>query len=65
MGKSAGNAPIELLTMFMNERFGKRYDITQILEAIDNTIMDIYKKQYWGYSLFFILLHLLNAIRIM
>lgn len=53
MGKSAGNAPIELLTMFMNERFGKRYDITQILEAIDNTIMDIYKKQYWGYSLFF------------
>ena len=53
MGKSAGNAPIELLTMFMNERFGKHYDISQILEAIDNTIMDIYKKQYWGYSLFF------------
>lgn len=53
MGKSAGNAPIELLTMYMNERFGKNYDITQILEAIDGSIMDIYKKQYWGYNMFF------------
>lgn len=53
MGKSAGNAPIELLSMFMNERFKANYDITQILEAIDNTILDIYKKQYWGYNMFF------------
>lgn len=53
MGKSAGNAPIELLAMFFNERFGTSYDISQILEAIDNTIMDIYKKQYWGYNMFF------------
>lgn len=53
MGKSAGNAPTELLTMFMNERFGTDYDVSQILEAIDNTIMDIYHKQYWGYNLFF------------
>lgn len=53
MGKSAGNAPIELLTMFMNERFSTNYDISQLLEAIDNTIMDIYHKQYWGYNLFF------------
>lgn len=53
MGKSAGNAPIELLAMFMNERFAKQYDISQILEAIDNAIMGIYQKQYWGYNLFF------------
>lgn len=53
MGKSAGNAPTELLTMFMNERFNKTYDISQILEAIDNVILDIYKRQYWGYNLFF------------
>ena len=53
MGKSAGNAPVELLAMFMNERFDKSYDVSQILEAIDNTIMEIYKKQYWGYNLFF------------
>ena len=53
MGKSAGNAPTELVAMFMNERFGKQYDISQILEAIDTSIMEIYKKQYWGYNLFF------------
>lgn len=55
MGKSAGNAPLELLMMFMNEKLGANYNITQALEAIDNVIMDIYKKQYWGYNSFFFL----------
>ncbi|WP_432748941.1 aldolase catalytic domain-containing protein [Pectinatus haikarae] len=53
IGKSAGNAPIELLMMHMNERKEKNYDITQALEAIDNVIMDIYTKQHWGYNMFF------------
>ncbi|MDO4935178.1 MAG: aldolase catalytic domain-containing protein [Phascolarctobacterium sp.] len=53
MGKSAGNATTELLAMHMNELYGGKYDITQILEIIDNTILDIYRKQYWGYNLFF------------
>ena len=53
MGKSAGNAPIELLAMYMNEHYGKHYDISQMLEAIDNSIMEIYRKQYWGYSMKF------------
>ena len=55
MGKSAGNAPLELLMMFMNEKLGRGYDITQALEAIDNVIMYIYHKQYWGYNSFFFL----------
>lgn len=53
MGKSAGNAPIELLMMYCNEKQGAQYEITQVLEAIDNVIMDIYQKQYWGYNMFF------------
>lgn len=53
MGKSAGNAPLELLMKYMNENYGKHYDVSQILEAIDNAIMDIYQKQYWGYNMFF------------
>lgn len=53
MGKSAGNAPLELLMMYMNERLDGNYDVSQVLEAIDNVIMDIYQKQYWGYNLFF------------
>lgn len=50
MGKSAGNAPTELLAMHLNENYGKNYDINQILEAIDVNIMPIYEKKYWGYS---------------
>ena len=42
MGKSAGNAALELLMMYMNQKYSKHYDINQVLEAIDNVIMDIY-----------------------
>lgn len=55
MGKSAGNAPIELLAMHLNEDYGKNYDISQMLEAIDGNIMRIYQKTPWGYNLFFYL----------
>ena len=35
MGKSAGNCPLELLTMYANENLGKSYDTNQVLEMID------------------------------
>ncbi len=50
MGKSAGNAAGELLAMYMNEYRGKSYDISQLLEAIDTTIMDFYQVTPWGYK---------------
>lgn len=53
MGKSAGNAPIELLAMHLNEQYEKDYDMNQLLEAIDGNIMKIYQKSPWGYNLFF------------
>lgn len=53
MGKSAGNAPIELLMLFANEKFGAQYALGQALSSIDNTILDIYRKQSWGYNMFF------------
>lgn len=55
MGKSAGNAPIELLAMHLNEFYGKNYDMNQLLEAIDGNIMQIYEKKPWGYNLFYYL----------
>ncbi len=55
MGKSAGNAPLELLAMYLNENYGAHYDLDQILEIIDVNIMRIYKEHYWGYSLLFFL----------
>lgn len=55
MGKSAGNAPIELLAMHLNEQYEKNYDINQMLEAIDGNVMKWYQKTPWGYNLFYYL----------
>lgn len=55
MGKSAGNAAIELLTMYMNQKLHKNYHISQLLEAIDVTILDIYRQTPWGYNFKFYL----------
>ena len=61
MGKSAGNAPIELVAMHLNDCFGKDYHISQILEAIDANIMDFYKPATWGYNMFFFIAALNNC----
>ncbi len=55
MGKSAGNAPIELIAMYMNDNCGKHYSISQFLEAIDSNITDFYAPATWGYNMFFYL----------
>lgn len=55
MGKSAGNAPLELLAMHLNERYQGNYDLNQILEVIDGNVLRIYEKNYWGYSLLYFL----------
>ena len=53
MGKSAGNAPIELIAMHMNHKHGKHYHISQILEAIDSNISQFYHSSTWGYNMFY------------
>lgn len=55
MGKSAGNDPIELVAMTLNERYGGGYRIDALLEAINESVMDFYRKTPWGYKLFFYL----------
>lgn len=50
MGKSAGNCAIELIAMYMNESFGKCYDINQYLEIFDTDLSLVYQKHYWGYK---------------
>lgn len=55
MGKSAGNAPLELLAMHINHSYGTRYNISQILEAIDSNIFQFYKCASWGYNMFYYL----------
>jgi len=55
MGKSAGNAPIELLAMHLNNKYHKEYHISQILEAIDSNIGTFYVPSAWGYNMFYYL----------
>lgn len=55
MGKSAGNAPTELLIMHLNEIMGQKYDVNQALDAIDACVIPIYEKKRWGYNLLFYL----------
>ncbi|MGN1416291.1 MAG: aldolase catalytic domain-containing protein [Oscillospiraceae bacterium] len=55
MGKSAGNAPTELIAMYMNEKLGKQYHISQLLEAIDSNILQFTSQPAWGYSMFYFL----------
>lgn len=50
MGKSAGNCPIELISLHLNENYGKNYDINQFLEILDTDLMSVYQKYYWGYK---------------
>lgn len=55
MGKSAGNAPIELIAMHLNHKYGKNYHINQILEAIDANISQFFIAPAWGYNMFYYL----------
>ncbi len=53
MGKSAGNLPIELISMHMNTAYGRNFNISQMLEAIDISIMPFFRMSPWGYNLFY------------
>lgn len=55
MGKSAGNAPLELLGMRLNNKYGKNYNIDAMLEAIEESVKIFYSKAPWGYKTFFYL----------
>lgn len=55
MGKSAGNAPIELIAKYLNQRRGRQYQIESMLEAIQESILDYYKKTPWGYQMVYYL----------
>lgn len=55
MGKSAGNTPIELLSMRLNEKFNKNYNIHSMLEAIDESVRNFQYSFSWGYNTFFYL----------
>jgi len=51
MGRVPGNLCIELIMKYMNENLGTSYDIEPVYDAIDEYIMEIKRKNPWGYSI--------------
>lgn len=50
MGKTAGNCNTELLAMYLNVNFDKKYDIPEILNVIELDILKYTKEFSWGYQ---------------
>jgi Isopropylmalate/homocitrate/citramalate synthases len=50
MGKGAGNLNTELFLEHLNLYYGKKYNISPLLEVIDKVINVIHSERYWGYS---------------
>lgn len=50
MGRGAGNLCTELIAKYTNDIGVSSYNITNILDAIDNYIYPIYLKSSWGYN---------------
>ena len=50
MGRGAGNLCTELIAMYLNEHYGKSYQLVPILEIIDTCLNAIFIKTPWGYS---------------
>lgn len=50
MGRGAGNLNLEIIAKYLNEQFGKRYNIAPMLDVCDGYIADIFRQEAWGYS---------------
>ena len=55
MGKSAGNANLELVASYVNKAHNGKYKMEQLLDCIYTDIMKIYRKKPWGYNLLYYL----------
>lgn len=51
MGRVPGNLCIELIMEYMNRTQGTQYDVEPVYDAIDEYIMEIKRKNPWGYSI--------------
>lgn len=55
IGRSAGNLNLELIAKYLNENYGKYYEILPILRIYENYIQAIREKESWGYSVPYLL----------
>ena len=50
MGRGAGNLCTELITQYVNDNLGNRYDISCVLGLIDDYVEPLRKQFVWGYG---------------
>ena len=50
MGKGAGNLNSELLLEHLNLYYGKKYNVSPLLEVIDKVLNQLHSEFYWGYA---------------
>ncbi|WII09722.1 aldolase catalytic domain-containing protein [Methanomassiliicoccales archaeon LGM-DZ1] len=50
MGRGAGNLTTELITQYINNTYGHKYNILPLLSVMERYLNDIYLKTPWGYS---------------
>lgn len=53
MGRGAGNLNSELFLNYLNQKYRKQYDISQLYEIWDYWLKDIYDRNKWGYSYYY------------
>ncbi len=51
MGRGAGNLCSELITQYMNDKLKTDYNVTALLEIVDNYLMSIKEQYPWGYTI--------------
>ncbi len=50
MGRGAGNLSTELITRYINDNIGLKYDVIQVLEVMDEYIKPLSLQYKWGYD---------------
>ncbi len=50
MGRGAGNLCTELIAQYININMKSKYDVTPLLEIVDNYLLPIFNMTPWGYS---------------
>jgi len=51
IGRGAGNLNTEVIAKYLNDHYGKHYELAPMLEIYDRQIKDIYAQEAWGYSI--------------
>ena len=51
IGRGAGNLNLEIISKYLNEVYGKNYDVSSMLKVCEDYIYAIYSKEQWGFSL--------------